>query len=162
MTILYPVTIEELRNCQGVGEGKARKFGAEFVSLIAKYVEENEISRPDDFVVKSAPTKSAGKVAIIQGIDRRLALEDIAEARGLDMDELMSEIEGIVATGTKLNLDYYISRNIDEDVVEDIYEYFKEEAASDSIADAIEALGPDYEEMEVRLVRIKFLCEIAS
>ena len=162
MTILYPVTIEELRNCQGVGEGKARKFGAEFVSLITKYVEENEISRPDDFVVKSAPTKSAGKVAIIQGIDRRLALEDIAEARGLDMDELMSEIEGIVATGTKLNLDYYISRNIDEDVVEDIYEYFKEEAASDSIADAIEALGPDYEEMEVRLVRIKFLCEIAS
>ncbi len=162
MTILYPITIEELKNCQGVGEGKARKFGAEFVALIAKYVEENEISRPDDFVVKSAPTKSAGKVAIIQSIDRRLALEDIAEARGLEMDELMSEIEGIVATGTKLNLDYYISRNIDEDVVEDIYEYFKEEAASDSIADAIEALGPDYEEMEVRLVRIKFLCEIAS
>ena len=162
MTILYPITIEELKNCQGVGEGKARKFGEEFVALIAKYVEENEISRPDDFVVKSAPTKSAGKVAIIQGIDRRLALEDIAEARGLEMDELMSEIEGIVATGTKLNLDYYISRNIDEDVVEEIYEYFKEEAASDSIADAIEALGPDYEEMEVRLVRIKFLCEIAS
>ena len=162
MTILYPVTIEELRNCQGVGEGKARKFGAEFVSLIARYVEENEISRPDDFVVKSAPSKSAGKVAIIQGIDRRQDLEDIAAARGLDMDELMSEIEGIVATGTKLNLDYYISRNIDEDVVEDIYEYFREEAASDSVADAIEALGPDYEEMEVRLVRIKFLCEIAS
>ncbi|MBR6279782.1 MAG: DNA helicase RecQ [Bacteroidales bacterium] len=162
MTILYPVTVEELRNCQGVGEGKARKFGAEFVALIAKYVAENDISRPDDFVVKSAPSKSAGKVAIIQGIDRRQDLEDIAAARGLDMDELMSEIEGIVATGTKLNLDYYISRNIDEDVVEDIYEYFREEAASDSVADAIEALGPDYEEMEVRLVRIKFLCEIAS
>ncbi|MBP5635565.1 MAG: DNA helicase RecQ, partial [Bacteroidales bacterium] len=128
MTILYPVTIEELRNCQGVGEGKARKFGAEFVSLIARYVEENEISRPDDFVVKSAPSKSAGKVAIIQGIDRRQDLEDIAAARGLDMDELMSEIEGIVATGTKLNLDYSLSRNIDEDVVEDIYEYFREEA----------------------------------
>ena len=162
MSILYPCTLEELRNCQGVGEGKAKKYGAEFVELIRKYVEENEIDRPDDFVIKSAPSKSANKVYIIQSIDRRLNLEDIAQARGLDMDELMSEIEGIVATGTKLNLDYYIEQNVDEDVVDDIYAYFCEDAESDSVAEAMEKLGPDYEEMEIRLVRIKFLCEIAS
>ena len=162
MSILYPCSLEELRNCQGVGEGKARKFGQPFVDLIRKYVEENEIERPDDFVIKSAPSKSANKVYIIQSIDRQLNLEDIAQARGLDMEELMSEIEGIVATGTKLNLDYYISQNVDDDVVEDIYEYFREDAESDSVAEAMEELGSDYEEMEIRLVRIKFLCEIAS
>jgi ATP-dependent DNA helicase RecQ len=162
MSILYPCSLEELRNCQGVGEGKARKFGQPFVDLICKYVEENEIERPDDFVIKSAPSKSANKVYIIQSIDRQLNLEDIAQARGLDMEELMSEIEGIVATGTKLNLDYYISQNVDDDVVEDIYEYFREDAESDSVAEAMEELGSDYEEMEIRLVRIKFLCEIAS
>ena len=162
MSILYPCTLEELRNCQGVGEGKARKFGQEFVDLIRKYVEENEIERPDDFVIKSAPTKSANKVYIIQSIDRRLNLEDIAQARGMELDELMSEIEGIVATGTKLNLDYYIRQNVDDDVVDEIYDYFREEAESDSVEDAIRELGPDYEEMEIRLVRIKFLCEIAS
>ena len=162
MSILYPITIEELKGCQGVGEGKARKFGAEFVSLIRKYVEENEITRPDDFIVKSAPSKSANKIFIIQSIDKCMSLEDIAEARGLEMDELMTEIEAIVSTGTSLNLDYYIEENLDEDIVEEIYEYFRDEAESDSLADAIKALGPDYDEMEVRLVRIKFLCEIAS
>ena len=162
MSIQYPVTQAELRNCQGMGEGKARKFGQPFIDLIAKYVEENDIIRPDDFVVKSVVNRSANKVYIIQSIDRRLNLEDIAQARGLDMDELMSEIEGIVATGTKLNLDYYIEQNIDEDVVDDIYAYFCEDAESDSVAEAMEKMGPDYEEMEIRLVRIKFLCEIAS
>ena len=162
MSILYPVTFEELKNCQGVGEGKARKFGGEFIKLIQKYVDENEIERPDDFVVKSAPNKSAAKVAIIQSIDRRMSLEDIAQARGMDMDELMGEIEAIVSSGTKLNLDYYIEENLDEDIVEDIYRYFKEEATSDDVQAAIEALGPDYYENEVRLVRLKFLCEIAS
>ena len=162
MSILYPVTFEELKNCQGVGEGKARKFGEEFIKLIKKYVEENEIERPDDFVVKSAPNKSAAKVAIIQSIDRRMSLEDIAYARGLEMDELLGEIEAIVSSGTKLNLDYYIEENLDEDIVEDIYRYFKEEATSDDIQTAIDALGPDYYETEVRLVRLKFLCEIAS
>ena len=162
MSILYPVTFEELKNCQGVGEGKARKFGAEFIKLIQKYVEENEIERPDDFVVKSTPNKSAAKVAIIQSIDRRMSLEDIADARGLDMDELLGEIEAIVSSGTKLNLDYYIEENLDEDIVEDIYRYFKEEATSDDVQAAIDALGPDYYENEVRLVRLKFLCEIAS
>jgi len=162
MSILYPITIDELKNCQGVGEGKAKKFGSEFVKLISKYVDENEISRPDDFVVKSAPNKSADKIYIIQSIDRRMQLEDIAEAKGMEMDELMSEIEAIVSTGTKLNLDYYISANLDEDIVEDIYRYYKEEASSDSVEEAMKDLGSDYDELEVRLVRIKFLCEIAS
>ena len=162
MSILYPITFEELKNCQGVGEGKARKFGEEFIKLIKKYVEENEIERPDDFVVKSTPNKSAAKVAIIQSIDRRMDLEDIAEARGMEMDELLSEIEAIVSSGTKLNLDYYIENNLDQDIIEEIYRYFKEEATSDDVQAAIEALGPDYYENEVRLVRLKFLCEIAS
>ncbi len=162
MSILYPITVDELKGCQGVGEGKARKFGAEFVDLIRKYVEENDITRPDDFIVKSSPSKSANKIFIIQSIDKCMSLEDIAEARGMEMDELMGEIEAIVATGTSLNLDYYIEENFDEDIVEEIYEYFREEAASDSVADAIAALGGDYDEMEIRLVRIKFLCEIAS
>ena len=162
MSILYPVTVEELKNCQGVGEGKARKFGSEFVELIRKYVEENEITRPDDFILKSAPNKSANKIYIIQSIDRRMQLEDIADARGLDMHELMAEIEAIVATGTKLNLDYYISTNLDEDIVSEIFDFFRNEATSDSVEEAMKALGDDYDEMEVRLVRIKFLCEIAS
>lgn len=162
MAITYPVTLDELKNCQGVGDGKARKFGKEFVELIAKYVEENDIERPDDFVIKSAPNKSANKVFIIQSIDRHMSLEDIASARNMDMDELMGEIEAIVASGMKLNLDYYIEENLDEEIVEDIYDYFRNEATSDDVQAAVEALGPDYYEMEVRLVRIKFLCEIAS
>ena len=162
MAILYPITIDELRNCQGVGEGKARKFGSEFVKMIAQYVEENDITRPDDFIVKSAPNKSANKIFIIQSIDRRMDLEDIASAKSMDIDDLVTEIEGIVSTGTKLNLDYYIEENYDEEDVEEIYEYFSTEAESDSVEDAIAALGGDFEELEIRLIRIKFLCDIAS
>ncbi|MBR0175589.1 MAG: DNA helicase RecQ [Bacteroidales bacterium] len=162
MAILYPITIDELRNCQGVGEGKARKFGSEFVKMIAQYVEENDITRPDDFIVKSAPNKSANKIFIIQSIDRRMDLEDIASAKEMDIEELVSEIEGIVSTGTKLNLDYYIEENYDEEDVEEIYEYFSTEAESDSVEDAITALGGDFEELEIRLIRVKFLCDIAS
>ena len=162
MSIMYPVTIDELKNCQGVGEGKARKFGKEFLSLIAKYVEENDIERPDDFVMKSIVNKSVNKVYIIQSIDRKLPLEDIASSKGLDMEELMDEIEAIVYSGTKLNLDYYIEQTLDDDVVEEIYDYFKEEAESDALESVMEDLGDDYDEMEVRLVRIKFLCEVAN
>ena len=163
MSITYPVTCDELRNCQGVGEGKARKYGKEFTELIAKYVEENGIERPDDFVVKSvANSSSANKLFIIQGIDRKLALEDIAAARSLEMDELLSEIESIVAAGTRLDLDYYIRQTVDDDVVEAIYDYFRNEAKSDSVEDAMADLGMDYDETEVRLVRLKFLCEVAN
>ena len=162
MSIMYPVTIDELKNCQGVGEGKARKFGKEFLALIAKYVEENEIERPDDFVMKTMVNKSVNKVYIIQSIDRKHPLDEIASAKGLDMEELMSEIEAIVYSGTKLNIDYYIEQTLDDDVVEDIYAYFKEEAESDALDVVMEDLGDDYDEMEVRLVRIKFLCEVAN
>ena len=162
MSILYPVTYDELKNCQGVGDGKARKFGKEFIELIGKYVQENEIDRPDDFVVKSTVNKSANKVFIIQSIDRKLSLDDIADAAGLEMDELIDEIEAIVYSGTRLDIGYYINENIDDDTVADIYGYFREDAESDSLQEAMEELGPDYDEMDVRLVRIKFLCEVAN
>lgn len=162
MSIIYPLTVEELKNCQGVGEGKAKKYGKEFLELIGKYVEENDISRPDDFVIKSIAGKSTDKIQIIQSIDRKMDLEDIAEEKDMDLEELISEIEDIVKSGTRLNLDYYINTNIDDYVVEEIYGYFKDEAESDSVEDAIKKLGPDYEEIEVRLVRLKFLCEVAN
>ena len=162
MSIMYPTNIDELKNCQGVGEGKARKFGKPFIELIAKYVEENEIDRPDDFVMKSIVNKSVNKVFIIQSVDRKLPLEDIADAKGMDMEELLSEIEAIVYSGTKLNLDYYIEQTLDDDVVEEIYDYFHDEAESDSLKVVMEDLRDDYDEMEVRLVRIKFLCEVAN
>ena len=162
MSIMYPITVDELKNCQGVGEGKAKKFGKEFLELIAKYVEENEIDRPDDFVMKSIVNKSVNKVYIIQSVDRRLPLEDIADAKGLEMEELLDEIEAIVYSGTKLNLDYYLEQTLDEDVIEEIYDYFHDEAESDDLATVMEDLKDDYDEMEVRLVRIKFLCEVAN
>ena len=163
MSILYPLTLKEMsEKCQGVGEGKARKYGQPFVDLIGRYVEENEIERPDDFIVKSVASKSGNKVYIIQSIDRKLSLEDIASAKGLEMDELLSEIEAIVSTGTRINLNYYIEEVLDEEVVEEIYDWFREEATSDSLEEAIQALGGDYEEEEIRLVRLKFLCEVAN
>lgn len=162
MSIHYPMTLDELKNCQGVGEGKARKYGREFVKLIAKYVEENEIQRPEDIVVKSLVNKSANKVYIIQNIDRKVPLEDIAEAKNMEFQEVLDEIEAIVASGTRIDIDYYIEQNVDDDKVEDIYDYFKEEAETDSIEDAKKALGPDYQEEEIRLVRIKFLSEVAN
>ena len=162
MSIMYPMTIDELKNCQGVGEGKARKFGKPFLEMISKYVEENDIIRPDDFVMKSTVNKSVNKVFIIQSVDRKLPLEDIADAKGLEMDELLDEIEAIVLSGTRLNLDYYIEQTLDDDVVDEIFDYFKEEAESDSLAAAMEDLGRDYDELEVRIVRIKFLCDVAN
>ena len=162
MSIMYPMTYDELKNCQGVGEGKARKFGKEFLDLISKYVKENDIIRPDDFVMKSIVNKSVNKVFIIQSIDRKLPLEDIADTKGMEMEELMDEIEAIVYSGTKLNLDYYIEQTLDDDVVDEIFDYFHDEAESDSLEAAMEDLKDDYDEMEVRLVRIKFLCEVAN
>ena len=160
MSIMYPISIKDLQNCQGVGPGKAQKFGKAFVDLIAKYVEENEIERPDDFVMKSK--SKSNKTEIILYIDRKVPLEDIADSRSLEMEELLDEIEAIVFSGTKLNLDYYLEQTLDEDVIEDIYTYFHEEAESDSLADAMAELGSDYDEFEVRLVRLKFMCEVAN
>lgn len=162
MSIMYPETFDELIKCQGVGEGKAKKYGKPFLELITRYVEDNEISRPDDFLVRSMPNKSSDKIFIIQSVDRRMALEDIAEARNMEMSDLLSAMEGIVESGTKLNLDYYIDNNLDADVADELYEWFRTEAESDSLGDAIDALAGDYEEMEIRLVRMKFLSEVAN
>ena len=162
MSIMYPETFDELIKCQGVGEGKAKKYGKPFLDLITRYVEDNEISRPDDFLVRSMPNKSSDKIFIIQSVDRRMALEDIAEARNMEMSDLLSAMEGIVESGTKLNLDYYIDNNLDADVADELYEWFRTEAESDSLDDAIDALAGDYEEMEIRLVRMKFLSEVAN
>ena len=162
MSISYPITLEELARCQGVGEGKARKYGKPFIELIEKYVEENEIDRPQDIVVKSVINKSQNKVYIIQSIDRKLDFVDIAEAKGLTIDELLEEIEVIINSGTHLDIDYYLRQNIDDDKLETIYDYFRYDAKSESLSEAVKELGPEYTEEEVRLVRIKFLVEVAN
>ena len=162
MSILYPISISELRNCQGVGEGKAKKYGKEFVALIAKYVEENEIERPDDFVVKTTAGKSDRKIKIISQIDRRIPLDDIARNMDMDFLELLDEVESIVSTGTKLNLNYYINTQIDDFIIDEIFDWFKSESVEGTLDEALGALGSDYSETEIRLCRLKFLCEVAS
>ena len=162
MSIQYPITIEEMQNISGVGAGKAAKFGEEFIKLIKAYVEEKDIIRPQDMVVKSVANKSGNKIFIIQSIDRKMDLEDIARAKNLEFEDVLNEIEAIVNSGTKLDISYYINKFMDEDKAEDIYLYFKEDAESDSLDEAIEELGSDYSEEEIRLVRIKFLCEMGN
>jgi len=163
MAIHYPITQEELMNIPGVGSGKANRFGKEFLDLIKNHVEENEIERPMDLVVKSVANKSKNKIAIIQSIDRKVPLDDIAESRGLEMDELLNEIESIVYSGTRVNIDYYIDQIMDEDHRDDIFYYFKEDAETDDIGSALDELGEDeYSEENIRLVRIKFLSEVGN
>jgi ATP-dependent DNA helicase RecQ len=163
MAIQYPITQDEMTRIVGVGTGKAQKYGKEFIELIKKYVEEKEIIRPQDMVVKSVVNKSGVKVYIIQSIDRQMSLTDIASAKGLEMSDLLDEIESIVQSGTKLNIDYYINEVIDEDKQEDIFEYFREEAETESIDAALEELGEDkYSEEEIRLMRIKFFSELGN
>jgi len=162
MAIQYPITIDELQNISGVGAGKAQRYGEEFIEIIKKYVDEKEIIRPLDMVVKSVVNKSGMKVYIIQSIDMKRPLEDIADAKGLEMGELISEIEAIVNSGTRINLDYYTNTTIDEERQRDIYTYFREEAESDSLEAAIKELGNEFEEEEIRLIRIKFLSEMGN
>ena len=161
MATVYPITLEELQNIQGVGAGKARKFGKEFVDLIKKHCEENEIERPEDLRVRTVAKKSMLKVKIIQSIDRQVALDDIANAQGLEFDDLLDEVEAIVYSGTKLNIDYFLEEVMDDDHVDDIFEYFRE-SDTDDLKVAMEELGEDYSEEEVRLVRIKLLSELAN
>ena len=161
MATLYPITLEELQNIPGVGAGKAKRYGQEFCDLIKKHCEENDIERPEDLRVRTVANKSKLKVAIIQSIDRKVAFEDIELAQGIEHDELLDEIESIVYSGTKLNIDYYLEDIMDEDHMLDIYDYFKE-SVTDKINDAMEELGPDYTEEEIRLVRIKFISEMAN
>ena len=161
MATTYPVTIEELQNIPGVGAGKAKRYGQDFIDLIKRHVEENEIERPEDLRVRTVPNKSKLKVSIIQSIDMKVALDDIAISKGIDFDELLTEVEAIVYSGTKLNINYFIDSVMDEERAEDIYEYFRE-SESDSIDDALDELGNDYSEEEIRLVRIKFISEMAN
>ena len=161
MALKYPVSIEELGNVHGVGEGKAKKYGKDFVDLISKYVEENDIVRPDDLVVKSTGANSALKLYIIQNIDRKLPLNDIASAKGLQMDALLKEMEQIVYSGTKLNIKYWIDDLLDEDQQEEIHDYFME-SESDNIKDALKEFDGEYDFDELRLMRIKFISEVAN
>lgn len=161
MSLKYPITIDELSNVHGVGEGKAKKYGKPFVGLIARYVEENDIMRPDDLVVKSTGANSSLKLYIIQNVDRKLALDDIASAKGLSMDDLLKEMEQIVYSGTKLNINYWIDDILDEDQQEEIHDYFMD-SETDRIEDALKEFDGDYDTEELRLMRIKFISEVAN
>ncbi len=162
MSIQYPITIDELQKIQGVGQGKARRYGQDFVDLIKKYVEENEIERPDDFIVRTVANKSKMKVFIIQSIDRKISFEDIANAKGVDVKDVISEVEAIVNSGTRLNIDYYINDVLDDEHQEEVFEYFRE-AHNDSVDDALAELGEDeYSEEDIRLMRIKFLSDLGN
>jgi ATP-dependent DNA helicase RecQ len=161
MALNYPTTLEDLKNISGVGEGKAKKFGQPFVELIAKYAEDNNIDTSNDLIVKSVVNKSGLKVYIIQSTDRKLNLEDIASAKGLSMEDLLREIEHIVNSGTKVNIDYAIESVLEEDQIEEIYDYFME-ADSDSVQEAYDEFDGDYEEEELRLMRIKFMSDVAN
>jgi len=161
MALKYPITSDELSNVHGVGEGKAKKYGNEFIELIARYVDDNDIIRPDDLVVKSTGANSANKLYIIQNIDRKLSLDDIAKAKGMKMDDLLKEMEQIVYSGTKLNISYWVNDILDEDQQEEIHDYFME-SESDKIEDALKEFDGDYDIEELRLMRIKFISEVAN
>ena len=161
MALKYPITMDELSKVHGVGEGKARKFGKDFVKLIADYVEDNDILRPDDLIVKSTGVNSGLKLFIIQNTDKKLPLDDIAKSKGLEMSELIREMERIIFSGTKLNIDYAIDDLLDEDQQEEIHDYFME-AENDHIEEALEEFDGDYDEEELRLMRIKFTNEVAN
>jgi ATP-dependent DNA helicase RecQ len=162
MSIQYPITIEELQKIQGVGQGKARRYGQEFVDLIKKYVEENEIERPDDFVVKTVANKSKMKVFIIQSIDRKISFDDIANSKGVEVKDVITEVEAIVNSGTKLNIDYYVNDMLDDEHQEEVFDYFRE-AEDDSVEKALKELGEDeYSEEDIRLMRIKFLSDMGN
>lgn len=161
MALKYPISLEELSNVHGVGEGKAKKYGVSFIDLIKNYVEENDIVRPDDFVVKSTGSNSALKLYIIQSVDRKLPLTDISDAKGLEMPDFIKEMEAIVYSGTKLNIDYWIDEVLDEDQQEEIHEYFLE-AETDKIEEALEEFDGDYDDEELRLYRIKFISQVAN
>ncbi|MCR5780713.1 MAG: DNA helicase RecQ [Bacteroidaceae bacterium] len=161
MATVYPITIDELKNIPGVGEGKARRYGAAFCDLIRRHCEENEIDRPEDLRVRTVANKSKNKVSIIQSVDRKVDLKDIARSKGLDFDELLDELDAIVDSGTKLDIDYYLDDIMDADQVDDIFEYFRE-SETDDIDDALDELGDDYDEEQIRLVRIKFISELGN
>ena len=154
-------TIKELENIPGVGAGKAKRYGEKFCKLIKQHCEDNEIERPEDLRIRTIANKSKLKVSIIQNIDRKVMLDDLAEIKGIDFDELLTEVEAIVYSGTKLNIDYFIEEILDDEHIDEIYDYFKQ-SETDNLEDAIKELGADYSEEEIRLVRIKFISELAN
>ena len=160
MATSYPITLEELQNIPGVGSGKAKRYGKEFIELIKRHVEENEIIRPEDLRVKTVANKSKLKVSIVQAIDRKVALDDLAESKGIDFNEMLSEVEAIVYSGTKININYFLEEVLDPDVIDQIYDYFRE-TDTDNLEAAMEEM-PEFEETEIRLVRIKFFSEMAN
>jgi ATP-dependent DNA helicase RecQ len=162
MATIYPCTLDELKNIQGVGEGKAKKFGQPMVDAIAAYVEENDIDRPQDMVFKSVANKSALKVYIIQSTDRKLPLDDIASAKGLKMGQLIEEMESIVLSGTKINFDYYLEDIMDEDSIEEVFDFLTEESEHGSMDELLEEFGDDYDEQELQLLRLKFFSDVAN
>jgi ATP-dependent DNA helicase RecQ len=162
MATMYPISLAELQNIPGVGQGKAQRYGKEFCNLIARHCEDNEIERPLDLRVRTVASKSKLKVSIIQKVDRKLDLEDIADGLGIEFEELLDEMEAIVYSGTKLDISYYLEDTMDEDYMLDIYDYFHDESQTDRLSVASKILGPDYDENDIRLVRIKFLSEIAN
>ena len=161
MALKYPVSFEELSNVHGVGDGKAKRYGKDFIELIGRYVKEHDIERLDDFIVKSTGLNSALKLYIIQNIDRKLPLDDIASAKGMDMSDFIKEMEAIVFSGTKLNIDYWIDEVLDEEQQEEIHDYFME-SETDKIDDAMEEFDGEYDDEELRLYRIKFISEVAN
>ena len=161
MATTYPVTMEELQNIPGVGAGKAKRYGEDFLRLIKTHVQENEIERPVDLRVRTVANKSKLKVFIIQAINRKIALDDIAISKGLEFPELLDEIEAIIYSGTKINIDYFINEVMEEDRILDIYEYFRE-SQTDEVETALAELGSDYTEEEIRLIRIKFVSEMGN
>ena len=161
MATKYPITLEEMANIHGVGDGKARKFGKPFIDLISRYVDDNEITRADDMVIKSTGTKSGNKLYFITSIDRKLSFDDIADAKGMEMSDLINELESIVYSGTRLNLGYWVDEVLDEDQQEELHEYFLE-SQTDGIDAAMEEFDGDYEEEEIRLYRLKFISEVGN
>ena len=162
MTMQYPISIDELQNISGVGIGKAQRYGLPFLELIKKYVDENNIERVQDFVIKSVVNKSGQKVNIITNIDRKLPLEDIAKSQNKTIEDLIKEIENIVASGTKINIDYHLNNILDEEAQKEIYNYFLEDAETDDIKDAFDEFEGDYSEEELQLMKIKFMSEMAN
>ena len=161
MALKYPISLKELNQINGVGEGKAKRYGPKFIQIIKKYVAENQISRPDDLIIKSTGANSALKLYLIQSIDRKLSLEDIASAKGMDMVKLITEMETIVFSGTKLNIDYWINDIFDDDQIDELTNYFME-ADSDELHLASDQFDGDYEEEELRLFRLKFISEVGN
>ena len=161
MALKYPITIEELYNIHGVGEGKAKRYGKDFIALIKRYVDDNNVDRMSDMVIKSTGLNSSLKLYIIQNIDRKLPLDDISSAKGMEMDDFIRELEAIVFSGTKLNINYWIDDLFDEDQQDEIHEYFME-SETDDIEAAIEEFDGEYDDQELRLYRLKFISEVAN